>query len=87
MIVEEQSICSDSHAALRALQAVRTMSLLVQQYQKALNDISARHALELYWVPGHAGVKGEEIADGLERCCPTSRFVGLSRSSESLGRI
>jgi ribonuclease HI len=34
------SICSDSQAALKALQAVRT-SPLVHQCQRALNDISA----------------------------------------------
>ena len=43
------SICSDSQVALKALQAVRTMSQLVQQCQKVLNDISAWHAVELYW--------------------------------------
>ena len=37
------SICSDSQAALKVLQAVRTTSSLVHQCQKALNDISARH--------------------------------------------
>jgi hypothetical protein len=35
------SICSDSQAALKELQAVRTTSPLVCQCQKALNDISA----------------------------------------------
>jgi len=52
------SICSDSQAALKALQAIRTMFSLVQQCHKALNDISTRHAVGLYWVPGHAGVRG-----------------------------
>jgi len=32
--------------------------LMVQQCQKALNDISTQHAVELYWAPGHAGVQG-----------------------------
>jgi len=41
------SICSDSRAALKALQAVRT-SPLVHQCQKVLNDISTRHAVGLY---------------------------------------
>ena len=45
------SICSDSQAALKALEAVRTTSLLVQQCQKALNDISNRHAVGLCRVP------------------------------------
>jgi ribonuclease HI len=52
------SICSDSQAALQALQTVRTTSPLVQQCQKTLNDISTRHAVGLYWVPGHTGVRG-----------------------------
>jgi len=51
------SICSDSQAALKALQAAKT-SLLVRQCQQALNDISTRDAVGLYWVPGHAGVRG-----------------------------
>jgi hypothetical protein len=46
------SNCSDSLAALKALRAVRTTSPLVRQCQEALNDISARHAVGLYWVPG-----------------------------------
>jgi CRISPR/Cas system-associated protein Cas5 (RAMP superfamily) len=34
------SIRSESQAALKSLQATRTTSLLVQQWQRALNDIS-----------------------------------------------
>jgi len=61
------SICSDSQAAQKALQAVRTTSPLVYQCQKVLNDISARHVVGLYWVPGHARVRGNKIANGLAR--------------------
>ena len=69
------SICSDSQAALKALQAVRTSSL-INQCQKALNDISARHVVGLYWVPGHTGVRGNEIADGLARSGSALSFLG-----------
>jgi len=41
-----------------------------------LNDISAQHAVRLYWVPGHAGVRGNEIADGLARSSSGQRFIG-----------
>jgi hypothetical protein len=53
-------------------------SPLIHQCQKALNDISAQHAVELrvYWVPGHAAVKGNEIADGLARCGSALMFTG-----------
>jgi ribonuclease HI len=70
------SICSDSQAALKALQAVRSTSSLVYQCQKALNDISARHVMGLYWVPGHAGVWGNEIASGLARGGSGLGFLG-----------
>jgi len=70
------SICSDSWTALKALEAVRTMCPLVRQCQKVLNDISALHAMGLFWVPGHAGVGGNEIADKLARNGSVLRFMG-----------
>jgi hypothetical protein len=54
------SICSDNQAALKVLQATKATSPLVHQCQKALNDISTRHTVGLYWVPGHAGVCGKK---------------------------
>jgi ribonuclease HI len=65
---KHMSICSDSQAAIKALKANRTMPLLVYQFQKALNDISALHAVGLYWVPGHARVRSNENANRLTRC-------------------
>jgi len=58
------SICSHSLAALKALKAVKT-SPLVYQCQRALNDSSIRQVVGLFWVPGHAGTLGNEIADDL----------------------
>jgi hypothetical protein len=70
------SICSDSQVALKALQAIRTTSPLVQQWQRALSDISTQHAVGLYWVPGHAAVRGNEIADELAKGGSGRRFLG-----------
>ena len=70
------SICSDSQAALKAIQAFRTASPLVQKRQKALNGISIRHAVGLYWVPGHAALRGNEIAEELARGGSAVKFVG-----------
>jgi ribonuclease HI len=69
------SICPDSQLALKALQAVRT-SPIVQQCRKVLNDISTRHAVGLYWVPGHAGVRGNEITNELARDGSALKIVG-----------
>jgi len=65
-----------SQAALKALQAAKTMSPLVRQCQQVLNDISTWHAMRLYWVPGHARVRGNEIADKLARGSSGQRFIG-----------
>jgi ribonuclease HI len=70
------SIYSDSQAALKAIQAAKTTSPLVRQCQQALNDISARHAVKLYWVPGHAGVRGNETANRLARSSSGQQFIG-----------
>jgi hypothetical protein len=71
------SVCADSQAALKALQAAKTTSPLVRQCQKALNDISNRHTAGLYWVPGHVGLRGNKIADKLARDGYVQQFVGL----------
>ena len=70
------SICSAGQAALKTLQAAKTMSPLVHQCQQTLNVISARHAVRLYWVPDHAGVRGNEITDRLARSGSGQWFIG-----------
>jgi len=74
------SICSDSQAALRAIQATETMPPLVQKCQKVLNDICTWHIVGLYWFPEHAGVQGNEIADKLATGSSVLKFVGLEPS-------
>jgi ribonuclease HI len=81
------SICSDSQAVLEALQAAITTSPLLQQCQKALNDISIQHSVGLFWVQGHTGVRWNEIAEGLARETTVRQFVGPEPALGSLGRI
>jgi ribonuclease HI len=70
------SICDDSQAVMKALQAAKTTSPLVWQCQRELNDISTYHCVGLFWVLGHAGIRGNEIADGLAREGSVHHFVG-----------
>jgi hypothetical protein len=67
--------------------AAKTTPPLVRQCQKALNDISTRHDVGLYWFPGHAGVRGNEIADNLVRDSSVQRLVGPEPFLGSVGRI
>jgi hypothetical protein len=70
------SIFSDSQVVLKALQAAKTMSPLVQHCQKALNGVSTQHIMELCWVPGRAEVQGNENTDKLARDSSLQKFVG-----------
>jgi len=69
---------------------LRIISAL-SSFGKVLNDISTLHAVGLYWVPGHDGVRGNEIANELTRdgCLP--KFVGpeqaLGVSGQDIRRI
>ena len=70
------SICYDSQAALKARQAAKTTPPLVRQCQQMLNNICTLHNVGLYRVPGHAGARGNEIADKLARDGSVQQFVG-----------
>ena len=83
------SVCSDSQAALKALQAAKTTSPSVQQCQKALNCISTRHTVGLFWVPGHPGLQYEEMklpTSSHERVLFAS-LLDLSRPWGTLGGV
>jgi ribonuclease HI len=80
------SICTDSHVALKALQATRA-SPLVQQCQTALNDTFTQHTVGLYWVPGHAGYEETKSPTSLQETVLFKSVLNRSHPWGSLGRI
>jgi hypothetical protein len=61
------SICSDSQAALKALQATKRTPPLVRQCQNALNNISTRHTggcTGSLGMPGKAEIKSPSSSQG-----------------------
>ena len=80
------SIRSDSQAARKALQTART-SPLVQQCQKALNDISTWHAVGLYWGPAHTGYKEMKMPTSSQEMVLFKSLLDMSQLWESRGRI
>jgi hypothetical protein len=70
------SICSDTKAASKALEADKTTCPVVKQCQKALNDFSTQHSVGLFWVIGHSGLPRNETAAELAREGTVHQFVG-----------
>ena len=61
------NICSDSQAAIKALQEPVTKSKLVYRVKDSLSRISIRNKVTLFWIPGHQGYKGNEKADQIAK--------------------
>jgi len=59
--------CSDSQAALKALITPKLNSALVAETVCALAELSVHNSVRLVWTPGHCGILGNEMADGLSR--------------------
>ncbi|KAJ8950819.1 hypothetical protein NQ318_012681 [Aromia moschata] len=60
-------ICTDSQAALMAVESSKVKSRLIFDCKKILNDLASCNRVILTWVPGHSGVPGNEEADRLAR--------------------
>jgi hypothetical protein len=71
--------CSDSQAALKAIQAAKTTSQLVQQCQKALNDISTQHSVGLFRVPDILGHKEMKLPMSSQGNCSPVCWTGTNR--------
>jgi ribonuclease HI len=69
-------ICSDSRAALLALSSYIVSSRLVVQCRNSLPGLSIHNRVQLFWVPGHCGVIGNEKADGLVQLRYKFNFCG-----------
>lgn len=69
-------ICSDSQAALKALNSTNCNSKTVWSCQKALRELGEQNKVTLMWIPGHAGLEGNEMADLLAKGGAETDFIG-----------
>ena len=75
-------ICSDNQEALRAIEKTVTCSKLIMEMKASLNALGMVNLLNLTWIPGHSGWKGNERADTLAK--QGSRTYGLIKQQAGM---
>ena len=60
-------IFTDSQAAMKALQKDFINSKILLECINSLNDISNSNEICIKWVPGHAGIYGNELVDAMAK--------------------
>ncbi|XP_062715525.1 uncharacterized protein LOC134291594 [Aedes albopictus] len=69
-------IFSDSQAALSALKSFTCTSKIVWECVLLLQQLCINNTVNIYWVPGHCGIDGNEKADELARIGSNQPFLG-----------
>jgi len=71
------AICSDSHAAQKALITPKVNCVLVAETVCTLKVLSMYNSVRLVWTPGHCGIQGNEMPDSLPRQACANKYTGL----------
>jgi ribonuclease HI len=70
------TICTDSQAALKAVTGCVSRSKLVEECKQTLSHLTSIVPVTIRWIPGHAGITGNEEADALARTGAQSKPIG-----------
>ena len=73
------AVLVDSQAAIKALIKCTVTSITVFNCIKNLNHLGKQNHVSIAWIPGHAGVHGNEVADYVAISGSKSKIYGPER--------
>lgn len=77
-------ICTDSLSSVQAMDDLYSSNPLVQNILTLLTNITSKNVkLEICWIPGHVGIKGNELADEAAKLAVTKATVDDKRMTHS----
>ncbi len=74
---EQITICTDSQAAVAALEAIGTEQVFVADCIEKLTVLLKVNQVTITWVPGHGGIQQNETADRLTKEEARTGPIGL----------
>lgn len=66
-------ICTDSLSTIYAIQNINNTTPIIEEIRD--NLITNKHRLKIIWVPGHAGISGNEQADKAAKSATTEPLI------------
>ena len=73
----------DSQAAINSLIKYTITSITVLNCIRNLNQLGKQNHVNIAWIPGHAGVHGNEVADYVAKSGSKSKCMVLNLSLQS----
>ena len=68
--------CPDCQAAIKALMKCTITSITVFNCVRNLNQLGKHNHVSIAWIPGHAGVHGNEVANNVAKSAFKSNLYG-----------
>ena len=76
LLLQSIVVLVDSQAAIKALIKCTVTSITVLNCIRNLNELGKQNHVSIVWIPGHAGIHGNEVADYLAKSGSKSKIHG-----------
>ena len=74
------SVFTDSKSVLQALKLVTKTIPVITETQQLLIQLQRKHLVSLFWIPGHRGIAGNEVADNEAKYAANDKLLTITKT-------